>query len=722
MTETARLVMAADSSQVRSATKDLQTMAKEGKSTEGVLTGLGRTLAAVGAGALAGKFLGAIIRNTMEAEDALRQLEARLKSTGGVSGQTVDSVLALSAALQDQTRFGDEAITSAQNLLLTFTKIQGDIFPKAVTAILDVSTAMGTDLNSAALQVGKALNAPIEGLTALSRAGVQFTDDQKAVIKALVEAGREAEAQEMILKELETQMGGAAVAARDTLGGALDGLKNAFGDLLEGDTGGDGVRGTKDAIEDLTSLLKSPDVKQAFAGITESVVVLAGKIAELTTQGYGFTKWVAESLAAAVNGPATDDLVRLDTAIEDIQNRLEKRKQNPGRVGLFADTTEELEAQLAALKVQRAAADQLAQDAASAAAAANIAAQNAPAPVATPRDPLPTIVDPEAARAAARKLKEEQRAAAEAARDLAAAQGELNGLLLDQAGALGGEVVQAALAYKAEMESIMEVENELIRLGKLDEEQQLKLNLAREQANELYQEELAALDAKLTPTEQLISDLEFELSLMGMTNAEREKAIALRRLEGEATEEQSAKIGELLDNLREEGEEIAALDRVRNEFSSFFQDLVKNGESALDRLQERILDMVLQNLGDQLAESLFGAFGTNQTGSAGGGIAGFFSTLFSSWGGGRASGGRAARGKVHEVAEQGPELLDMGGKTYLLTGDRDGHITPNQNVAGDTYNNFTQNITVPINTEQRTAKQVGAGAYRGAASFIQRNR
>lgn len=719
MTETARLVMAADSSQVRSATKDLQTMAKEGKTTEGVLTGLGRTLVAVGAGALAGKFLGAIIRNTMEAEDVLRQLEARLKSTGGVSGQTVDSVLALSAALQDQTRFGDEAITSAQNLLLTFTRIQGDIFPKATKAALDVATAMGTDLNSAALQLGKALNDPVQGLTALSRAGIQFTDDQKKLIKALVEAGREAEAQEMILAELETQMGGAAVAARDTLGGAIDGLKNAFGDLLEGDTGGDGVRGTKDAIEDLTSLLKSPDVKQAFAGITEAVVTLAGKLAELTTEGYAFTKWVGESLAAAVAGPGLQDLARLDTEIADIEERLAKRRENPGRVGLFAATTEELEAQLAVLRQQRAAADDLAQFAAEQEARARL---NAPA-VATggdkPREPLPTIVDPEAARAAARKLKEEQRAAAEAARDLAAAQGELNGILLDQAGALGGDVVQAALTYKAEMESIQEVENELIRLGKLDEEQQIKLNLAREQSLKLYQDELAALDEKLTPTEQLISDLEFELSLMSMTNEEREKAIALRRLEGEATEEQADKIGDLLDKLREEGEEIAALDRVRNEFSSFFQDLVKNGEDALDRLQERILDMVLQNLGDQLAESLFGAFGTNQTGSAGGAFTSFLTSLF---GGGRASGGRAARGKVHEVAEQGPELLEVGGKTYLMTGDRDGHITPTQNIGGDTYNNFTQNITVPINTEQRTAKQVGAGAYRGAASFIQRNR
>lgn len=56
-------------------------------------------------------------------------------------------------------------------MLLTFTRIGKDVFPKAVGPILNVSTAMGTDLNSAALQVGKALNDPAKGINALSRAG-----------------------------------------------------------------------------------------------------------------------------------------------------------------------------------------------------------------------------------------------------------------------------------------------------------------------------------------------------------------------------------------------------------------------------------------------------------------------------------------------------------------------------------------------------------------------
>jgi hypothetical protein len=177
--------------------------------------------------------LSRFIKNTIQADAVQAQLAAAIKSTGGAANQTQAALNAHAAALQKVTNFGDETINSAQGLLLTFTRISGDIFPKATTAVLNVATAMQTDLKSAAIQVGKALNDPVLGLTTLSRSGITFSETQKELVKQLVETGQTVKAQEVILAELETQFGGSAAAARTTLGGALTSLGNAFGDLFE---------------------------------------------------------------------------------------------------------------------------------------------------------------------------------------------------------------------------------------------------------------------------------------------------------------------------------------------------------------------------------------------------------------------------------------------------------------------------------------------------------
>jgi hypothetical protein len=143
--------------------------------------------------------LGAIVRNTIEAEKSFAQLEAAVKSTGGVAGFSAPQLAEMASALQKVSTFGDEAIQSMQAVLLTFTRVRGPEFKGAQQAILDISARLGTDLKSAALQVGKALNDPIAGLGSLSRAGIQFSNDQKKAIKALVDTGKVAEAQGIIL-------------------------------------------------------------------------------------------------------------------------------------------------------------------------------------------------------------------------------------------------------------------------------------------------------------------------------------------------------------------------------------------------------------------------------------------------------------------------------------------------------------------------------------------
>jgi len=166
-------------------------------------------------------------------EQAVTRLNAVLKSTHGIAGVTADSALELAAALQKTTQYSDEDVLSAENLLLTFTNIGKDIFPEATSVILDMSTALGQDLKSSSVQLGKALQDPVEGVTALKRVGVNFSDAQRDMIKQMVASGNVMGAQKFILKELQTEFGGAAAAAGNTFAGKMAQAKNALDDAFE---------------------------------------------------------------------------------------------------------------------------------------------------------------------------------------------------------------------------------------------------------------------------------------------------------------------------------------------------------------------------------------------------------------------------------------------------------------------------------------------------------
>jgi hypothetical protein len=158
-----------------------------------------------------------------------------IKTTGGVAKVTADQVGALATAISNKTGIDDEAIQSASNLLLTFTNVRNetgkgnDVFNQATQAATDMAAALGGDPRDNAIKLGKALNDPVKGITALSKAGVSFTAEQKNQIKTLVDSGKTLDAQKIILGELNKEFGGAA-AASTTAG---EKMKVAFGNLKE---------------------------------------------------------------------------------------------------------------------------------------------------------------------------------------------------------------------------------------------------------------------------------------------------------------------------------------------------------------------------------------------------------------------------------------------------------------------------------------------------------
>jgi hypothetical protein len=162
------------------------------------------------------------------------QTNAVLESTGGIANVTAKQVDNLAVSLMKKTGVDDEAIASSENMLLTFTRIRNevgagnDIFDQATKATLDLSVATGKDLTASSVMVGKALNDPIRGLSALTRVGVTFSDGQRKAIERMVEAGDTMGAQKIMLKELTKEFGGSAEAAGKTLPGQLNILRETF--------------------------------------------------------------------------------------------------------------------------------------------------------------------------------------------------------------------------------------------------------------------------------------------------------------------------------------------------------------------------------------------------------------------------------------------------------------------------------------------------------------
>jgi len=191
--------------------------------------------AVMGAGALYGlnRLLHEAVDLAMVQDAAENKLAAVIRATGEAAGFSSAYLVKYAGDLQQVTTYGDETTISALAVLATFKEIKGDNFKAAAAAAQDMSAVLGTDLQSSVLQIGKALNDPIKGVSALTRSGVSFTESQKAMIKTLQESGNLLGAQKIILKELSSEFGGAAAAARKTFGGSLTAAKNALGDLKE---------------------------------------------------------------------------------------------------------------------------------------------------------------------------------------------------------------------------------------------------------------------------------------------------------------------------------------------------------------------------------------------------------------------------------------------------------------------------------------------------------
>lgn len=193
-----------------------------------------------------------LFKSSIESAEAMektsRQTEAVIKSTGGAAHVSAAQVEELSTSISNQTGKSVESVQAGANMLLTFKNIRNesgknnDIFNRSTQTIQDMAAAMGgggkgssVNVKSQAILLGKALNDPVKGLTALTRVGVSFTDQQKKQITQMVKSGNTLGAQKIILKELNSEFGGSAKAqttAADKARNAWHNFQIALGDKL----------------------------------------------------------------------------------------------------------------------------------------------------------------------------------------------------------------------------------------------------------------------------------------------------------------------------------------------------------------------------------------------------------------------------------------------------------------------------------------------------------
>ncbi|MGE8493640.1 phage tail length tape measure family protein [Comamonas sp.] len=297
-------------------------------------TSLGGVLGRIGAAVAGGAFYAKFISETIDAANEQAQLQAVLKSTSEAAGFTAEALNEMAESMSKKSVFSPGEINQAQTRMLSYSNVVGQQFPKAMQATIDMAQRMGMSVTQSAETIGKALDVPSEGLSALTKQGFRFTEAEKLLVEQLEETGNKAEAQAIILKSLESSYGGAAEAARGTFGGALTGLKNTINDLMTGSGGS--VDGLTQSVNDLSATLSSAETKQAFATIVGLMVEATNVAARL-----------ANAMAMLSNGNlggallGGDKLNNPQSALVEIESKIaEKQRQldafGVGRTGVMA--------------------------------------------------------------------------------------------------------------------------------------------------------------------------------------------------------------------------------------------------------------------------------------------------------------------------------------------------------------------------------------------------
>lgn len=226
---------------------DITSMKRSLGGAMGVISGFAKRISSVFSlkggivSVLAGGGTAALATKLNAAGEAGNTANARIQSItrsmglfGEESGVVAKRLSDLAEKTELMTGADRNSIKLTQAKLLTFKEIAksaavvGGNFDRATTAAIDLAAAGFGSAETNAVQLGKALNDPIKGITALTRSGVTFTEQEKDKIRQLVETNKMMEAQNVILRAIETQVGGAASSTANASGRIKAALSQGF--------------------------------------------------------------------------------------------------------------------------------------------------------------------------------------------------------------------------------------------------------------------------------------------------------------------------------------------------------------------------------------------------------------------------------------------------------------------------------------------------------------
>jgi hypothetical protein len=338
LTETLAMIITAEGAQASAVLDDLGaklTKLNAQSADTGKAIGTAVTVGAV----VAGSALVELVKNGVEALEQQQvvaaQTVAALESTGDAAHVTATQIHSLAEEISAYSGFSIEAVQTTENLLLTFTNIKNTdtakIFDETTVAVADMARALGEDATTAATQLGKALNAPDTGLTALQRAGVQFTASQKEVIKSLFDTGQQAEAQQIILDKVSQKFGGSAKAYGDTTAGALDKVKNSITEV-EKTLAAPLLSPIADTLNTVATVLNTVNRDAPGLIYATGAVVALGAAWVLAEKGIA----IYQGLQAGVLATATKNALGIGAEGDAIVTTGTEAEVAAGQMGLFA--------------------------------------------------------------------------------------------------------------------------------------------------------------------------------------------------------------------------------------------------------------------------------------------------------------------------------------------------------------------------------------------------
>lgn len=276
------------------------------KAGQQIGTGIKRAagLAAVGVGILSSQVYEGL-QSLIKLEEATAQTDAVIKSTGGTAGITASKVRELAESYEAlNATVGDETIQAGENLLLTFTQVGKEAFEPALRAALDLSTALGTDLDSAITTVGKALSDPAKAMAKLRRQGIVLTKAEEKQIQAHLDNNDALGAQQVILAALDKRYGGSFLAKGQTTAGKVAKFTDSIEDLQRA-LAGALLPAIGNVADELTKFLSDPQTVRDFEELGREIGKLFSPenirngISALK-DGFNFLKGIAGPIADVI--------------------------------------------------------------------------------------------------------------------------------------------------------------------------------------------------------------------------------------------------------------------------------------------------------------------------------------------------------------------------------------------------------------------------------------